>query len=217
MIVGDLETSIFETAWYLTGLEKFLIDMLSDRQYINPLLDRIMNINIETGKRLIELGAEIIWCGDDFGSQHGMIMDPQLWRKIFKPRINEMFTAFRSVNNYIKIAWHSCGSIVPIIPDFIELGVQILNPVHIKATSMEPAVLKRDFGDVLTFWGGGVDTQDTLPHGTPQQVKDEVRRNIETLAPGGGYVFNTVHNIQADVPVENIVAMYKTLREYSFY
>jgi uroporphyrinogen decarboxylase len=113
--------------------------------------------------------------------------------------------------------FHSCGNVRPLIPDFIELGVQILNPVHIRAKGMEPAALKHDFGDVLTFWGGGVDTQDVLPYGTPQQVKDEVKRNIEALAPGGGFIFNTVHNIQADVPVENILAMYEALAEYGAY
>jgi uroporphyrinogen decarboxylase len=113
--------------------------------------------------------------------------------------------------------FHSCGSVRPLIPDFIELGVQILNPVHITAKGMEPVALKRDFGDVLTFWGGGIDTQDVLPNGTPQQVKEGVRSSIEALAPGGGYVFNTVHNIQADVPVENMVAMYEALGEVGVY
>ena len=100
----------------------------------------------------------------------------------------------------------------PLLPDFIEIGVETLNPVHIRATGMEPATLKRDFGDALAFWGGGVDTQGVLPYGTPQEVRDDVRRNLDALAPGGGYVFNTVHNIQADVPVENILAMYEALR-----
>jgi uroporphyrinogen decarboxylase len=103
------------------------------------------------------------------------------------------------------------------MPDFIELGVDILNPVHIRAKGMEPAALKRDFGRDITFWGGGVDTQNVLPFGTPSQVKDDVRRNVEALAPGGGFVFNTVHNIQADVPAENAVAMWETLRESGAY
>ena len=212
VIVGDLETSIFETAWYLTGLEKFLIDMLSDRQYINPLLDRIMNINIETGKRLIELGAEIIWCGDDFGSQHGMIMDPQLWRKIFKPRINDMFTAFRSVNNYIKIAWHSCGSIVPIIPDFIELGLDILNPVQPLARGMNAEFLKTEYGRDLVFFGG-IDVQELLPNAPPDVVKKEVKRICRIYGEGGGYIAAPAHNIQPDTPVKNVFAMYEGIRE----
>jgi uroporphyrinogen decarboxylase len=108
--------------------------------------------------------------------------------------------------------FHSCGNVRPLLPDFIELGVDILNPVHIRASGMEPAALKRDFGRDIVFWGGGVDTQGVLPNGTPTEVKDDVRRNIEALAPGGGFVFSTVHNIQADVPPENIVAMWEALR-----
>jgi uroporphyrinogen decarboxylase len=110
--------------------------------------------------------------------------------------------------------FHSCGNVRPLLPDFIEIDVQILNPVHIRARGMEPAALKRDFGDALVFWGGGVDTQGVLPSGTPDEVKDDVRRNVEALAPGGGFVFNTVHNIQADVPPQNIVAMWEALQEY---
>jgi uroporphyrinogen decarboxylase len=105
----------------------------------------------------------------------------------------------------------------PFLPDFIEDGVDILNPVHISAAGMEPRALKRDFGGVVTFWGGGVETQEILPRGTPQQVRDDVRRNLEVLAPGGGYVFNTVHNIQNDVPPENIVAMWEALQEFGRY
>lgn len=212
VIIGDLETSIFETAWYLTGLEKFLMDMLSDRQYINPLLDRIMNINIETGKRLIMLGAEIIWCGDDFGGQQGMIMDPQLWRKIFKPRINEMFASFRSINPDIKIAWHSCGSIVPIIPDFIELGLDILNPVQPLARGMNAEFLKAEYGKDLVFFGG-IDVQELLPNAPPGVVKQEVKRICRIYGEGGGYIAAPAHNIQPDTPVENVFAMYEGIRE----
>jgi len=113
--------------------------------------------------------------------------------------------------------FHSCGNVRPFLPDFIEDGVDILNPIHVAAAGMEPAALKRDFGGVLTFWGGGVDTQQVLPHGTPQEVQDDVRRNLDALAPGGGYVFNTVHNIQSDVPPENILAMWEALREFGIY
>ena len=140
-----------------------------------------------------------------------------MFRKQVKPHWGSVFDRVQQLAPDAFRFFHSCGNVRPLIPDFIELGVQILNPVHIRATGMEPVALKRDFGDVLTFWGGGVDTQDVLPYGTPERVKDEVRRNIEALAPGGGYVFNTVHNIQADVPLENVIAMYEALREYGSY
>ena len=113
--------------------------------------------------------------------------------------------------------FHSCGNVRPIIPDLIEIGVDILNPVHINAAGMDPFQLKKDFGNDIVFWGGGVDTQDVLPSGTPQQVKDHIKRNIDALAPGGGFVFNTVHNIQAEVPPQNIVAMIEALQEYGKY
>jgi uroporphyrinogen decarboxylase len=115
------------------------------------------------------------------------------------------------------IFFHSCGSSRYILPDLIESGVDIFNPVQYTSADMEAADLKRDFGEDLTFWGGGVDTQKVLPKGSVQQVKDEVRRRIEDFAPGGGFVFNTVHNIQADVPPENIVAMWEALHEYGVY
>jgi uroporphyrinogen decarboxylase len=128
-----------------------------------------------------------------------------------------LFDRVKALAPNAKRFFHSCGNVRPLLPDYIEIGVEILNPVHIRARGMEPAALKREFGTDLVFWGGGVDTQGVLPNGTPQEVKDDVRRNIEALAPGGGYVFNTVHNIQADVPPQNIIAMWEALQEYGVY
>ncbi len=212
LIIGDLETSIFETAWYLVGLEKFLIDMLMQNEYVDPLLDKIMDINIGIGKKLIELGIDIIWCGDDFGSQQGMIMDPELWRSVFKPRIGHMFREFRKVNPRIKIAWHSCGSILPIIPDFIELGLDILNPLQPLATGMNPEFLKSEYGKDLVFFGG-VDVQELLPYASTKDVKMEVMRICRIYGDGGGFIASPAHNIQPDTPVENVLAMYEGIRE----
>ena len=117
----------------------------------------------------------------------------------------------------VKIFFHSCGNIYPFLPDFIDMGIDIINPVQIGAQEMEPNKLKKDFGNDVVFWGGGIDTQETLPRSSPQAVREEVIRNIEMFAPGGGFVFNTIHNIQADVPPENIVAMYETVLEYGRY
>jgi uroporphyrinogen decarboxylase len=117
----------------------------------------------------------------------------------------------------IKIMFHSCGNVRPVIPDFVEMGIDILNPVHITSTGMEPKKLKKDFGRDMVFWGGGVETQHTLPQGSPQEIKDDVKRNMDALAPGGGFVFSTVHNIQADVPPQNIEAMWEALQEYGSY
>jgi uroporphyrinogen decarboxylase len=137
-----------------------------------------------------------------------------MFRQQLKPRWKTVLERVRALAPHARRFFHSCGNVRPLLPDFIEIGVEIINPVHVRAAGMEPAALKRDFGDALVFWGGGVDTQGVLPYGTPQEVRDDVRRNLEALAPGGGYVFNTVHNIQADVPVENLCAMYEALREF---
>lgn len=214
VIIGDLETSIFETAWYLVGLEKFLMDLMTAEDYMPPLLDRIMQINTTIGEELIRIGAEIIWCGDDFGMQHGMIMDPNTWRYWFKPRIREMFESFRKVNPEIKIAWHSCGSIVPIIPDFIELGLDILNPIQPRAKDMAPEFLKKEFGRDLIFFGG-IDVQELLPFKTPVEIRSDITRKCEILGKGGGYIAAPAHNIQPDTPVENIFAMYEAIFKFN--
>jgi len=211
-IVADLETSIFETAWYLVGLEKLLTDLVTQPPYVQPLLDRIMQINIETGKQLIELGADMIWCGDDFGGQQGMIMSPELWRQVFKPRIQHMFVEFRKVNPDIKIAWHSCGSIVPIIRDFIDIGLDVLNPIQPKANGMEARFLKQNYGDELVFFGG-VDVQELLPFGSPDEIKREIKQRISILGENGGYIVARAHNIQDDTPVENVLAFFEAVKE----
>lgn len=212
-IIGDVETSFYELSWYLTGMEKLMIDMLMESEYVPYLLDEIMNQIIITGKKLIELGIDFLWCGDDFGGQDGMLIDPEMWRKIFKPRIKYMFEEFRKVRPDLKIAWHSCGSIIPIIPDFIEIGLNILNPIQPKAKGMEPEFLKKTYGKDLVFFGG-IDVQELLPYGKPQQIKDEVRRRIDILGKGGGYIVAPAHNIQADTPLENVYAFFDAIINY---
>ena len=211
-IVADLETVIFETSWYLTGLEKFLIDLITEAPYMDKLLDRVMEINVKTGKHLIEMGADVLWAGDDFGTQHGMIMDPDLWRKVFKPRIKWMFEEFRKVNPDIKLAWHSCGSIPEIIPDFIEIGLDILNPVQPRAKGMDPEFIKEKYGKDLVLFGG-IDLQNLLPYNTPEKIKNEVKKMIGILGKDGGYILAPAHNIQPDTPVENILAIFEAVKE----
>jgi uroporphyrinogen decarboxylase len=211
-LIGNLECAFFETAWYLTGMEKLLTDLLVEPEYLHPLLDRILQINTEVGRQLIKLGIDMIWCGDDFGSQRGMIMDPDLWRRIIKPKIKWMFEEFRAVNPEIKIAWHSCGSIIPIIPDFIEIGLDVLNPIQPMAKGMDPHFLKSEYGNDLVFFGG-ICEQDLLPNGNPQQIKDEIKRRVSILGNGGGYIVAPAHHIQDDTPVENTMAIFEAVRE----
>jgi uroporphyrinogen decarboxylase len=145
-----------------------------------------------------------------------MLISPNTYRKLVKPLHKELFD-FIHARTKAKIFFHSCGAIRPVIPDLIEAGVDVLNPVQVSATGMDSADLKRDFGKDITFWGGGVDTQRVLGVGTPDDVRADVRKRIEDLAPGGGFVFATVHNIQGNVPAENILAMWETLQEYGKY
>jgi len=140
-----------------------------------------------------------------------------MYRKYIKPGHKKIFSFIKGKAPHIHIHFHSCGSVYDFIPDLIDAGIDSLNPVQVSAAKMDTKRLKKEFGDVLTFWGGGVDTQRILPRGTPNEVKDEVKRRIDDLAPGGGFVFNTVHNIQADVPPENIMAMWEALQEYGIY
>ncbi len=211
-VYADLETCIYETSWYLVGLEKFLMDMMMGTEYVDPLLNKVMQTNTEMGKKLIEMGADVLWAGDDFGSQSGMLMDPAQWRQVFKPRIKWMFEEFRKVNPNIKIAWHSCGSIIDIIPDFIEIGLDILNPIQPMATGMEPEFLKKEFGKDLIFFGG-ICVQDLLPNQAPQTIKDEVKRRAEILGKEGGYIIAPAHNVQDDTPEENILAFFEAVKE----
>jgi uroporphyrinogen-III decarboxylase len=154
--------------------------------------------------------------GTDFGQQRGPFVSPQTYRDLFKPfhkRVNDWVHQHTNWKTFI----HSCGSIRALLEDFIDAGFDILNPVQCSATGMNPGELKQDFGDRIVFWGGGVDTQRTLPFGTPVEVRREVRERIKALAPGGGLVFTPIHNVQARTPVENLLAMYETVREYGRY
>lgn len=212
-IIGDLECSIFETAWYLVGLEKLFMDMAMEEPYVDALFDKITDFHIGVGKKLTELGADIIWCGDDLGSQTGPMISVDMFDRYFAPRIERMFKAFKEVNPNVKVAWHSCGSILPLIPRFIELGLDILNPIQPLATGMEPQWLKDTYGDKLIFFGG-ICVQELLPHGTKEEIEREVHRRIDILGKNGGYLLAPAHNIQADTSLENIFALFDAVRSY---
>ena len=160
--------------------------------------------------------AAVFVTGTDFGSQHGPFISPKAYRDLYKPfhvQVNNWIHEHTPWKSFI----HSCGSVRALIPDFIDAGFDILNPVQCSAAGMAPSELKKEFGERLTFWGGGVDTQRTLPFGTPDEVRKEVCERLKTFGPGGGFVFNTIHNVQARVPIENVLAMYETVRECGRY
>lgn len=220
VLLKDPFAGIFEMAQRIVGMENLLVMMGTEKSLAAALFDKLVALKLDFWEMALPQLADVIDVisqADDYGTQASQIISPRMFREQLKPRWKLIFDRLRQLAPDARRFFHSCGNVRPLLPDYIELGVEILNPVHVRATGMEPAALKRDFGDALTFWGGGVDTQGVLPNGTPEQVRDDVRRNIEALAPGGGFVFNTVHNIQADVPPENLLAMYAALAEYGVY
>jgi uroporphyrinogen decarboxylase len=215
MIKGVL-AGVFEMSQRVRGMQNLMIDLASNEALACAFLDKMVELKIKFWEMALPpLGdvIDVISEADDYGTQTSQLISPRMFRKIFKPRLQTLFTRIHQLAPTAKLFFHSDGNIRPILPDLIEIGIDILNPIHITATGMEPGALKRDFGKDVCFWGGGVETQSVLPFGAPQEVKDNVRRNVEALASGGGYVFNTIHNIQADVPPQNIVAMVEALRE----
>jgi uroporphyrinogen decarboxylase len=210
----------FHTGAILEGYEDFFVDLAYDPDKVNYIMDHILELKLNYFNTLLEeIGNQvhIIRELDDLGSQQGLLISPEMYREFIKPREKKLFEFIKRKAPGVKILFHSCGSVYDIIPDLIEIGVDILNPVQVTAASMDSARLKREFGSEITFWGGGIDTQQVLPHGTPQEVRDEVKRRIDDFAPGGGFVFATVHNIQEDVPVANVIALWETLMEYGVY
>ncbi|MEM3630668.1 MAG: uroporphyrinogen decarboxylase family protein, partial [Nitrososphaerota archaeon] len=160
--------------------------------------------------------VQVVEVGEDLGMQTGPIINPELFRKLIKPRDEKIFKFIKKKAD-VYLLLHSCGSIYKFIPDLIEMGVDALNPVQVSAKDMDTKKLKEEFGEKITFWGGGCNTQHILPHGSPEDVINEVKKRIKDLAPGGGFIFTQVHNIQADVPSENIVAMFETVKKYGWY
>ena len=182
-------------------------------------METITDIYIESCNRYLDYVGpyiQVFTYWDDVAGQNGWLIRPELYRKLIKPKQKRLVEAIKKKTN-AKLFYHSCGATRDLIPDLIEIGFDILNPVQVSAKGMDTKELKAQFGRDIVFWGGGVDTQHVLPFGKPQEVVDEVKRRIDDLAPGGGFVFAAVHNIQALVPPENIVAAFDTALEYGKY
>ena len=211
---------LFEMHQRVRGMENAMLDPFMYLANSDKLVGKLADLKIEFWDALLnEIGdvVDVVGEGDDYGTQQSQLIAPEQFREHYKPHFSRVLEFIKEKSPEVKILFHSCGNVRPIIPDLIEMGVDILNPVHVTATGMEPVQLKKDFGRDMVFWGGGVDTQHILPSGSPEQVKEEVKRNIEALAPGGGFVFNTIHNIQAEVPPQNVEAMIEALNQYGIY
>ena len=200
---------------FIRGFQDWYTDFILGTDVLEALFDAVLDITIRITERELEAfgrDVDVVRCGDDLGGQNGLQVSREHYLRYIKPRHAKFFRRVRELTT-AKLMFHSCGSIVDILPDLIETGVQIINPVQVTARGMDPAFLKREFGRDLVFWGG-TDSQKTLPFGTAEEVRAMVARLIDTFGPGGGFVFSSCHNIQPDVPLENVLAMFAQAREH---
>jgi len=215
-VVSGIAGVVYETCWYMRGMENLFMDMIERPEIPDAIIDRMLAFWLGWFRLFLdEVGdvIDVIMIGDDLGGQDGPLFPPRIYRSIVKPRQKRLVQYIKS-RTQAKIWYHSCGSVIDYIPDLLDNGIDILNPVQISARGMEPARLKAEWGDQLCFWGGAIDAQHVLPNASPAEVREHVRRNVEVFKPGGGYVFNNVHNILADVPPENILAMFDAAYEF---
>jgi uroporphyrinogen decarboxylase len=209
--------NLFEWGTFLRRMDNFLMDLAAEPAQVEKLLDALMEKHLAgLAKACAAVGdvADILRFGDDLGTNGGPFMSPRTYRQLFKPR-HTMLCDYVHKHTKMKTFLHSCGSIHALMPDLIEAGFDVINPVQTNCRDMDPERLKREFGRDICFWGGGCDTKSMLPQGTPAEVKEHVKRRCETFMPGGGFVFNTVHNILPEVPPENIVAMFEGIAEFN--
>ena len=219
VFVGSLCAGVTEMHFRLRGYEDGYMDLAADPALARQIMEKVTELKLAYWEKvldeigdLIDIAAE----ADDLGAQHAPLFSPRTYREIVKPLHAELIRYIKS-RSRARFFLHSCGAIRDLIPDLIEIGVDCLNPVQVSATNMDTATLKTEFGKDITFWGGSVDPQGTLARGTPDEVRAEARRRIGDLKPGGGFVFASIHNMQAHVPVENILAMWEALNEAGIY
>ncbi len=211
---------LLEMSTRLRGVEKFFTDLYLEKKFAEALIEKILEYKFAYWDIVLDAFGErevIISEADDYGTESSLLISPKMLKDIFFPRLKKLFEFIKEKNPKARIFFHSCGAIREIIPDIIDIGVDILNPIQYKAVGMDLKNLKKDFGKELVFWGGGIDTQKILPFGTSKAVEDEVKKVIDIMAPGGGFVFATVHNIQSDVPIKNIISILETLKSYRRY
>jgi len=218
-IFGWFGGSLVEGGQFARGWEQFLIDLVQNPEFASKLVEKLFQAAMADLERYIDAVGEyvdVIGFGDDLGTQMGLQFSPKIYRSLFLPYHKQLYGLVHSrTNAYVFL--HSCGSVYDLIPDLIEAGVDILNPVQTSAAKMDPVKLKQEFGDRLSFWGGGSCPHTVLPWSTPEEVEADVRKRLQIFAPGGGYVFAPIHNIQPDVPPENIVAMYDAALKWGWY
>ena len=207
---------VYEMAQWLRSIKNVYMDMVAEPELVTVIFDKVLEIKKAYWTKVIEaVGDEVtvFFEADDFAGQDGNLVRPGLYVELLKPRHAALVSHIKSLKPGAFVFLHSCGSIVDLLPHFVDAGFDAINPVQVSAKGMDTERLKQEYGDRITFWGGGVDTQRILPRGTPEEVKEEVKKRIRDLGPGGGFVFNTVHNVQPDVPPENLEALVEAFSE----
>jgi len=227
VMLKGLCAGLFEMGQRIRGMENFLCDLLTDQANAGLLLDKVLETKKQFWAMALEnLGdlVDIVVEVDDYGTQGSQLIGYPTFKSMIAPRLHDLIRFLKTTLARKKrpqetgyVFFHSCGNIRPFLADFIDMGIDIINPVHINAADMGPAQLKDDFGHAITFWGGSVDAQNILPFESPARIKDAVRNNLAVLMPSGGYVFTSIHNIQAEVPPANIMAMWEAFQEYGYY
>jgi uroporphyrinogen decarboxylase len=212
-VVGDVEISLFEMAWHLTGLEKYMVGMLCDEPWLEMLNDRVEEWSTGLALQLVRAGADAIWLGEDLGSQTSTLISPEDWRVRFKPRHKRMIEKLRRENPELILIMHSDGAVAPLIDDFIEIGVDVYNPVQPNVPGSDPQELKDRYGERISFFGG-IDQQSLLPSGDIKKIRAEIKERIAILAKGNGYLLAPAHILQPDVSVETIEATIQAAIEY---
>ena len=218
-VVSGISGVVYETCWYMRGLERWFMDLLTDLEFCEAVIDQTLKFWLDWFRLFLDEAGDVvdvIMIGDDLAGQDGPLFNPEIYRRLVKPRQKRLVQYIRS-RTQAKIWYHTCGSCAVYVPDLLDNGIHILNPVQTSARNMDPFDLKRRFGRDLVFWGGGCDAQHILSRGTPAEVAANVRHHLAALRPGGGYVFNSIHNIQGEVPPANVITLFDTAHEEGFY
>ena len=215
-VIGDCELTVFELCWHLVGLQRFMEALASQEPYVEPLLAKAFVWSLGIATELTRRGVDAIWFGDDFGTQTGLMISPQMWRRMFKPLYAQLFRAIKAINPQVLVIMHSDGAVAPLLPDLIEIGMDVFNPVQPNVPGHDPQEMKARFGNRLAFFGA-IDQQHLLPHGSSQEIEAEVRNKIEILGAGGGYMVAPAHIIQADTSVGNVEALIAAAKKHGGY
>lgn len=215
-VIGDVEITIFELAWHLTGLEKYLLGMMCEEPWVEKLNDKVEEWSTGIALQLVKEGVDAIWLGEDLGSQTSTLISPEIWRNLFKPRHKRMIEKLKQENPNIIVIMHSDGAVAPLIDDFIEIGVDVYNPLQPNVAGSDPQELKNKYGDRICFFGG-IDQQNLLPSGDVEKICEEIKLRIQILGKDRGYLLAPAHILQADVSTKTVKEMIKAAIKYGDY